>query len=50
MILAQFLLRIAKEEKPIAEHTPVKDILKKPEEREGEALRIQKKWQPDTIR
>ncbi len=51
MLLAQFLLRIANEEKPIAEHTPVEDVLKRLEEKgEAEALRIQKKWHPDTIR
>jgi len=51
MVLAQFLLRIANEEKPIAEHTPPEAILKRLEEKgEAEALRIQKKWHPDTIR
>lgn len=51
MVLAQFLLRIANEEKPIAKHTPVEDILKRLEEKgEAEALRIQKKWHPNSIR
>lgn len=51
MVLAQFLLRIATEERPIAKHTPVKEIVRRLEERgEAEALRIQKKWHPDSIR
>jgi len=51
MVLAQFLLRIASEEKPTAGHTPVEEIVKRLEERgEAEALQIQKKWHPDTIR
>jgi len=51
MVLAQFLLRIATEDKPIAKHTPVKEIAKRLEEKgEAEALRIQKKWHPDSVR
>lgn len=51
MVLAQFLLRIATEDKPIARHTPVKEIVRRLEERgEAEALKIQKKWHPNSIR
>ena len=51
MVLAQFLLRIVNEEKPLASHTPVEEILKRLEDKgEAEALRIQKKWHPESIR
>lgn len=51
MVLAQFLLRIANEDRPIAKHTPVQEIVKRLEEKgEAEALRIQKKWHPASIR
>jgi Zn-dependent M28 family amino/carboxypeptidase len=51
MVLAQFLLRIVNEEKPLAGHTSVEEILKRLEdEGEAEALRVQKKWYPESIR
>ncbi len=51
MVLAQFLLRIANEEKTFVTHTPQQQIIDQLEKSgEAEALRIQKKWHPDSIR
>lgn len=51
MVLAQFLLRIANDDEPAARHTPTESILRRLEESgEAEALKIQKKWHPESIR
>ncbi|MCW3991566.1 MAG: aminopeptidase, partial [Candidatus Bathyarchaeota archaeon] len=51
MVLARLLIRLANQEKRIAEHTPQAEIIKHLEETGmKKILMIQKKWHPHSVR
>lgn len=51
MVLARLLIRLANQKEKIAEHTPLKEIIKHLEETGMQkTLEIQKKWHPQSVR
>lgn len=51
MVLARLLIRLANQKEKIAEHTPLKEIIKHLEETGiQKTLEIQKKWHPQSVR